>query len=363
MIRNALGSRAGLLSAIGLLALAGSAGSALAADISAITMMKGADRQARLEKGAKAEGQFTLYTTLRQNQAGRPLQAGFEKKYPYIKFQYVQGSSAPLVQKIMTESRAGQLKADVAVGSTSAALNKAKLLEPYVSPEFAVYDKAYAGPGNLYVTYRNAFYGIAYNTKRVSEADAPKEWEDLLNPKWKGEMVWSNGLETGGTFVLHHLRQVWGEKKAAAFFDKLATQQISASNASIRALLDLVIAGEHSILISSALHHVIISKTKGAPVWFASPNPAMNRPDHLQLLKGAPHPHAAMLFIDYLLSKEGQQILAKAQYLPAHPAVDPQPEMKPIVPRLNGKSERVYPPGGLLSQSKVLKALFKKISR
>lgn len=344
------------------LAVGASARSAFPQTFLEIAKLKNPERQAKLIEGAKKEGEIVNYTTLIVNQAVRPLQQGFERKYPFLKYKYIRANSDDLVQRAMSEARAGQTKADVMIGSTPAAMAAADLLDPIFSPELDSYPKEALGHGGRSGWYRSAFYGIGYNTKLIPEADQPKTWEDLLNPRFKGKMVWSSSTETGGSFIIYHLQQVWGKEKGGQFFDKLATQNVALSNASVRALLDLVIAGEYQILISCALHHVIISKGDGAPVWFASPEPVMVRPDYIQLIKGAPHPYAAMLYIDYVLSPEGQEILVKADYLPANPKVEPLPSQRPIVPHLNGKSMKVYAPEMFVPVQAELNDILKKIS-
>ena len=324
--------------------------------------LTGPDRQARLEKGARAEGEFMFYTSLIVDQAVIPLKEAFEKKYPFIKFNFNRATSSSLIQRILSETRAGKPQADVVIGSTSAGLAQADLLHAFSSPELAAYPKDYLGKNGLWMTYRLAYYGIGYNTKMVPPADAPQTWDDVLNPKWKGKMIWGTSLETGGTFLIQHLRNSWGEKKAAEFYDKLATQQVARSDASVRALLDLVIAGEYAILLTTSLNHAIISAGQGAPVWFSMPDPVAARPDDMQLLKNAPHPHAAMLFIDYILSKEGQELIAKIEYMPARPDVAPIPSMVPSVPHLNGKKAIVYTGEEMFGDAEELKKIMDKIS-
>ncbi len=109
-------------------------------------------------------------------------------------------------------------------------------------------------------------------------------------------------------------------------------------------MLDLVIAGEYPVMISAALHHVVISAAKGAPVAPVSPTPLLGRSSEVVMMTTAPHPHAAMLFIDFLLSKDGQTALRKAHYLPAHPDVEPLPQMAPILPKHTGAKAYVMSP-------------------
>jgi iron(III) transport system substrate-binding protein len=154
-------------------------------------------------------------------------------------------------------------------------------------------------------------------------------------------MVWSNSPDTGAPFFITQVRQFMGEDKALAYLEKLSRQDMAVQSASLRAVLDQVIAGEYAIGVSMALHHVAISQAKGAPVGGTMPEPVMARAEDMLLMKAAPHPHAAMLLIDYVLSEEGQRMFAQAQYFPAHPGVPPLPEMRPFVPAHAGKRESI----------------------
>jgi iron(III) transport system substrate-binding protein len=123
-----------------------------------------------------------------------------------------------------------------------------------------------------------------------------------------------------------------------------------------------VIAGEHSILLTTSLNHAVISKGMGAPVWFAMPDPVAARPDHIMVVNNAPHPHAAMLLVDFVLSKEGQTVLAKVDYEPGRLDVEPSAAIRPIVPRLNGKTDIIYPPDEMMDSQDELNRIFDKIS-
>ncbi len=152
-----------------------------------------------------------------------------------------------------------------------------------------------------------------------------------------------------------------GEKKAAAYLKKLAKQNIVTIPGSIRSVLDRVIAGEHEVMISAALHHVAISAGKGAPIASTAFEPMIGRMGYVMIMKTAPHPHAAMLFIDYLVSEEGQNILRQAKYLPAHPKVDPLPMMQNIVPRFNGLKQNLMGPDKLGKERKKSRKIYKKL--
>lgn len=358
-------STGGLAAALSfaVLILGATPGSAVAQSVNDVARLTGADRQAKLEAGAKKEGEFLLYTAQLVEDGVRPMQEAFAKKYPFVKFNFYRAASPGLVQRILSETRAGKPVTDVVIGSTSAALNEAKLLQPFASPHLAEYPKAYLEPTGLWATVRSTYNGIAYNSKLVTAAEAPQTWEALLEPRWKGKMLWINDLGTGGPLLIHHLREQWGEKKAEEYFAKLKQQNIGASSASNQAALDLLIAGEHQLLVSAALHQVVRALNEKAPVNFTAPDPVIARPEHIMLLNSAPHPHAAMLYIDYVLSQEGQRVMAANSYLPAHPNVDAIASMQAIVPRVMGKKEVLYGPETTTGNADILMDTFNRISQ
>lgn len=309
--------------------------------IAEIATLSGPDRQQILEDGARQEKELMFYTSLIVDQVVRPLAAGFEKKYPFVKVNFLRNNSTQILQRILAEGKARSVQADVVAASVGASLKKTGYIQAFNSPELAAFPKNYLDPDNLLAPTRFAYQGIGYNTRMVKAEEAPQTYEDLLDPKWRGKMVWSTSTDTGAPFFISHVRRIMGEDKALDYLKKLSTQKIAVSGSSIRAILDQVIAGEYAIGISMALHHIAISKEKGAPVGGGIPEPVMARGGEIVLLKGAPHPHAGMLFLDYILSKEGQAIFAEAQYYPARTDVPAIASMKPYTPRLLGKSESI----------------------
>ena len=154
----------------------------------------------------------------------------------------------------------------------------------------------------------------------MKAADAPKSFDDLLDPKWKGKLVWSSTI-VGSILFITGVRTFMGEEKAATYLQKLATQDVVSVASANRVIVDRVMAGEYAICLDSFLHHPIISARKGAPVAPLPFDPVLTLVSSVVLPKNPPHPYAAMLFIDYLLSKDGQLKLQGADYFPAHPDV------------------------------------------
>jgi iron(III) transport system substrate-binding protein len=129
------------------------------------------------------------------------------------------------------------------------------------------------------------------------------------------------------------IRRAFGEEKGEAYLRDLSRQNVTNFTGSPREVVNKVMQGECTVALDIFLHHPIISAQKGAPVAPLPLAPVASNASVATLAKGATHPHAAMLLIDFLLSIEGQQVLEKADYLPAHPDVAPQASLAGIVPR------------------------------
>jgi ABC-type Fe3+ transport system substrate-binding protein len=198
----------------------------------------------------------------------------------------------------------------------------------------------------------------------VPPDQVPKGYEDLLDPRWKGRMAWRIGSATGTPLFLTNLRLAWGEQKAMAYFDRLKDQKIVNFGAgSARTLVDRVIAGEYAIALNIFAHHPLISKGKGAPVSSQLMDPVATTAATMSVVKGLHHPYAAMLLVDYILSKEGQGILARAEYFPVDPDVAPLPALAAVVPRIAGVPENFVGPDKLIKYTESSEEIFLKLFR
>jgi ABC-type Fe3+ transport system substrate-binding protein len=295
----------------------------------------------------------------------RPIADTFGKKYPFVKVTYWRAESEGIATKVAAEVRANNVVADVVegtgVGEEAVAAN---LLVPYSTPAIEAYPQKYRDPNHMWTPTRLSYFGIAYNTKLVAADKAPKSYQDLLDPAWQGKMAWRIGSSSGTALFLTNLRLAWGEEKARQYFEKLKGQKIVNFGAgSARTLVDRVIAGEYPIALNIFAHHPLISKAKGAPVDSRLLDPAPSTAATMGMVRGVRHPYAAMLLIDFILSKEGQQILLSADYFPADPAVAPSPLLAPVVPRIAGVPENFVGPDKLLKYNDSSEQLFQQLFR
>lgn len=289
-----------------------------------------AESDPALIEAAKKEGTVTWASGLIVNQAVRPIAAAFEKKYG-INVEITTADN--LLLRMTNEARAGAPTTDIFdnAGDTITAMRAADLIIPYVSPEAARYRPEHRDPENYWTACCVFYYTVAINTDMVKPEDEPKSFEDLLDPKWQGKIVWQTNENFAGppSFIGTRLISM-GEEAGMAYLDKLSKQNLVRIPGNARKALDQVILGQYPIAVMALNHHVVISAAQGAPVKWLTISPLIGTAETVGLVKGAAHPNAAKLLYDYLLSAEGQAVLKEANYLPADPNVQAKvPELKP----------------------------------
>lgn len=279
--------------------------------------------EAALVAAARKEGKLVWYSTLIVNQIVRPMVEAFEKKYPGISVQYSRATNSDTALKIINEARAHRVQADVFDGSNAIyPLLDAGLVGEYRPKSAASYPADLKDPDGHWTAMNLYFMTTSYNTDQVKGDDIPKTWDDLLNPKWKGRIAWTNDpTPQGPPGFIHNILATMGEEKGMAYLKQFAAQQPVFIPASQRVVLNKVIAGEYPIAVMTFNHHDAISRAEGAPVDWVRAEPLLQTTSLVGLLKDAPHPNAARLFLDYVLSDEGQTLLAAHDYIPADPAV------------------------------------------
>ncbi|MFC1817188.1 ABC transporter substrate-binding protein [Thermodesulfobacteriota bacterium] len=278
--------------------------------VAELALYKGADRQQILEEGAKKEGKLTLYTVSILAQSIRPIVAAFQNKYPYIKKVNIwRAGSAQIVPRVLEEYKAGKHDVDVLdLGQTGVILIEGRgILQPFYSPNLVYIDentiKKAPDGGAVTIGHWANYISVGYNTRLLPKDQVPKIYQDLLNPNWKGKKM---AITASSTTVcwMGTMLETFGED----FVKQVAKQEFEIHMVSARALLDMVIAGEYKLSPTIRDSHVSLSKEKGAPVEWVPLEPVAISPGSIMLPKHSANPHAALLFIDFDLSKEGGEI-------------------------------------------------------
>lgn len=285
-----------------------------------------------LEEGAKHEGTVTLYF-------GMPIlniQAiadAFTKKYPFIKVEYVRAGGPNLLQKVLAEKAGGKLNADVVqmVVGLIGVYKEEGILARYVSPESRIYPEGFKDPEGFWTGFYSTYKLFLYNTKMVSGKEVPRTFDDLLKPQWKkqigigrNEFEWYIGM-------LDYL----GEEKGRQFMKRLGDQELSIRNG-LTIVSQLMAAGEFPLALSSQEAALELIKAKAPIGWLPLLTPTIDVPRCIGLATGAPHPNAAKLMIDFLLSREGQTILNRI----GRASIRPDIKRDPVLEALNLK---LYP--------------------
>ena len=287
--------------------------------VAEIALYQGADREKMLIEGAKKEGQLTLYTVHTWIASQVPKE--FEKKYPFIKVSAWRSESGTLLKRVTEEYTAKRFLVDV-IGSTSPApeiLRREGILQEFYSPETQYCRdelKGKAKTGVYYLGHRESYNSLAFNTKLIPPAEAPKNMMDLLDPKWKARIS-IPGSSTGIRWVGSCL-----EAMGRDFMEKMGRQEVKVQNLSGAAMTGLVVSGEVPLSPCLSDSNVFEAKQKGAPVEWRALEPVVTNIDYSGVVARAPHPHAALLFIDYIHSKEGQKVLMQGGLSPTRTDIE-----------------------------------------
>ena len=281
--------------------------------VAELAAYSGADRQQRLIEGAKKEGVLMVYSSMTVEDMA-PLQAAFEKKYG-VKVNFWRSSSENVVRRGVSEMRAGRFEADIF--ETNAlemeALHREKVLQEVKSPHIPELIPQALAPHKEWIGTRLNVFVLAYNTKMVKKEELPKSYEDLLNPRWKGRL----GIEASDVDWFAGVVSDLGEAKGLKLFREI----VAANGLSVRKghtlLTNLVVSGEVPMALTVYQYKAEQLKNAGAPIdWFAL-NPIIARVQGVGLARNSPHPHAAVLFVDFLLT-DAQEMMAKRDFTPSN---------------------------------------------
>ncbi|MGE5218157.1 MAG: ABC transporter substrate-binding protein [Chloroflexota bacterium] len=281
--------------------------SATVAEVAA--KMKSLNQQEKLEylaKGARVEGELVYYGTIPIDEF-LPLARVFNARYRSLALQHYFSPRQGILNRALTEARAGRHAVDVIQLDLSYGyqLLNENLVESYVSSgQGRFFDGTYDLNGYWHSMY-HLTTALIYNTGLVKPEQAPKGYEELLAPAWKGKMLFDP--EAG--YILAAMEQAWGREKAVDYLTKLAKQDLSYRRGGTLTT-QVVSSGEYPIGIAINGETSAAVREKGAPLGFRVLSPKIVKPEGLFLAKNAPHPHATLLFAEWVLSEQAQTFLA-----------------------------------------------------
>ncbi len=261
------------------------------------------------KKASSGGNKVMLYSSMQEDQLNAVKKA-FEKKYPDIKLDYYFAGTGKVITKIATEAKSGQVAADVIwVGDPADYIQfkKMGILQKYTSPEAKAIDPVFIDKDGFYTGARMMNMGIAYNPNKVSKEEAPKNWNDLLDPKWKGQIVMTDPGTAGTTkYAVGALME--NSAYGKAYFQKLKENGTELQSGTT-ATHNQIAAGAYKV--GMCLDYVTQNlKTKGSTIEFVYPQKdVISIYSPIALVKGAKNEANGKKLYDFLLSKEGQEVL------------------------------------------------------
>jgi iron(III) transport system substrate-binding protein len=270
---------------------------------------------------AEAEKKMVWYTTIGSADA-KMLIDPFRQRYPKIAAEYFRTGGPQLVERIFTEARAGKHLWDVFMNSAiyTQLLSEKRMLAVYESPESRFYRDGYKDPRGTWTSIYTNYAVAGYNTRLVPKEEVPKSHTDLLKRIWSGQI----GLDAKSYEWFAVVIRGLGEEKGLSFMRQLAKNKVQLRNGR-ELVAQLVAAGEFKLALTAYSQNYETLRLGGAPVDWVALDPVYANIHPVGLSSKAPNPNAGKLFIDFLLSKAGQEILRAQRRIPDR--IDTPPEI------------------------------------
>jgi iron(III) transport system substrate-binding protein len=265
-------------------------------------------RSEALEQEARKEGEVVWYAAMASDRAGELIKV-FESKYPFLKVRFQPGGASRQIEQLLVEHRTRKQRADIINTRRSfvGVMAKAGAIARYRTPLRAALREGFADKEG----WINGIYAqprvFLFNTRMLARDKAPRSMEELIDPRWKDKL----GMDTTDYDWLASLIDFYGRGKALEFAVKMAKQQLNLRRGPTL-LAQLAVAGEFPVVIDAFPEEAAQMKNAKAPVDFVFSEPfvPVKTPTTVSISSAAPHPHGAALFVDFLLSKPGQDLLA-----------------------------------------------------
>ena len=307
--------------------------------------------QSALIEGAKKEGKVVWYTSMAID-TSKPLLDAFLKEYPFIKADLVRAGEEQLTNRMLSETRAGQWLFDAVSTSSIGALIERKMITPYLAPERDAFMDQFKDPQGYWTGVFANNLILAYNTKMVAAKDAPKDYPDLLDPKWRGQILMDpTDYDWFGTLIA-----AWGREKTVQYMQRLTKQQPSWRRGH-GLTAQLLGAGETGLAWAYSFR-IERMKREGAPVeWIETFDPVVVTISGIGLSAKATSPNAAKLLINFATSKRGQEMVREMRRIPARGDVKPfAPKMDQSKLKLKAVPKEVY--SGLDDHAREFRKIF-----
>ncbi|HEY2988647.1 MAG TPA: extracellular solute-binding protein [Candidatus Binatia bacterium] len=271
---------------------------------------------------ARQEGVVVWYTNLNVD-ASQGIAQAFEKKFSPLKVRLYRAGNSALGARIMSEAQAGRTENDVTDMTLTfiGGLLQKNLVVPYNSPERRFFRDEFKDKESYWTGTTVQASVIGYNTRLVARQEAPKSYDDLLLPRWRGRKI---TMEAEAYEWFQAMLALKGREKTLEFIKNLRAQQ-PAFNRGRTLQAQLVAAGEYEVALELFNYRVEVLKNQGAPIDWVAPNPMVVNPSVVSLAARAPHPNAGKIFIDFLLSAENAALIRQAGRIPARSDVEPNP--------------------------------------
>jgi iron(III) transport system substrate-binding protein len=283
-------------------------------------------REQRLQKqieGARNERKLLLYTSTATEESQERANA-FKRKYPFVTdVEVYRATSERLMTRMTVEDQNTKHFAGVVImnGADVYLAKKTGLLGRYLPAESKAFQHGFIDPQGQWTALNVIPYVLEYNTRLVHPHPVPKKLTDLLDPVWKGKKL---ALDDREYFWFANMIRAMGEKPALDFMRRLELQDLNIRKGH-NLMNQLVVAGEYPINIVQYSHVTQRSIKAGAPVDWVGIDPIITGWQSIAALKNPPHPYTATLFVDFMLSEEGQTLLRNRGFIPSRDNIEPDP--------------------------------------
>lgn len=281
-----------------------------------INRLPPAERQAALVRGAKNERSVVWYAPINREDL-RQFTAAFEAEYPFLKVEILTGGPQSLLNRILTETRAGKYSYDTMNVRSSAlyTLKKAGAIMRFDTPSRRALRAGFTDKEGYLNGMWASLLVYLYNAQQVTRAQAPKSIDDLLQPRWKGKL----GMDKDADDWLAAVMDYYGDERGKQIARALGAQQLNIRKG--RTLVSqLVAAGEFPVQLDAHHHEAVALRKAGAPIDYVFPEPfvPVKAVSAFVLSSHPPHPHAAALLVDFMVSRKGQEIAYRQNRWPAY---------------------------------------------